>query len=179
MSPSPATRPDAVIAPLADPTWPLLIPIWTVAPLVQAVFLEAIRTFHSPSNVAAAAGVAASVPSSHRMRMEKMILRERLTAVPFVPTQSTSPVVCSRTVIEITPERQGLGLSSSGANVGEKLLRPCWFLGHAGEFHEASFSGDHLRCSADGEHRCLCRRCGVRQGNGRALLTGRAVRRHR
>ena len=115
MSPSSATCPDAATAPLADATLPLLIPIWTVAPLVQALFLEAIRTFHSPSNVAAPAGVAASIPSSHRMRMDKILLRECLTAVPFVPTRSTSQIVSCETVIEITSARQALGLSNQGA----------------------------------------------------------------
>jgi hypothetical protein len=88
--------------PFGDATWPLLIPIWTVAP-PQAVFVEAIRTFHSPSNVAAVAGVTASMPRKNRMRVaKKTALRERLMALPFVPTQSTSQIVSPETVIELT-----------------------------------------------------------------------------
>jgi hypothetical protein len=42
----------------------LLIPIETDVPLVQAAIDEAICTFHSPSNVAAVAGVAAASAAS-------------------------------------------------------------------------------------------------------------------
>jgi hypothetical protein len=56
--PASATRPDADTAALFEATWPLLIPIETCAPLLQAAFDEAICTFQSPSNVAAAHGVA-------------------------------------------------------------------------------------------------------------------------
>ena len=49
MLPASATRPVAFIRELVDSTWPLLIPIETVAPLPQALLLEAICTFHSPS----------------------------------------------------------------------------------------------------------------------------------
>src|ERR1044071_10051572 len=56
--PASATRPDAVTVALFEATWPLLIPIETDAPLLQATFDEAICTFQSPSNVAAADGVA-------------------------------------------------------------------------------------------------------------------------
>ena len=55
MLPASATRPDAVTVALVEATWPLLIPIETDAPLLQAAFDEAICTFQSPSNVAAAA----------------------------------------------------------------------------------------------------------------------------
>ena len=58
MLPASATRPEAFIMALVDATWPLLIPIETVAPPPQALLVEAIWTFHSPSKVAAAAGVA-------------------------------------------------------------------------------------------------------------------------
>lgn len=58
MAPASATRPDAVTAVLFEATWPLLIPIQTDAPLLQAAFDEMICTFQSPSNVAAAHGVA-------------------------------------------------------------------------------------------------------------------------
>ncbi len=58
MLPASATRPDAVTAALFEATWPLLIPIETDAPLGQAAFDEVICTFQSPSNVAAADGVA-------------------------------------------------------------------------------------------------------------------------
>src|ERR1700712_5631685 len=60
MAPASATRPDAVTIALVEATWPLLIPIDTDVPLLQAVFDEAICTFHSPSKVAAVAGVAAA-----------------------------------------------------------------------------------------------------------------------
>ena len=56
--PASATRPDAVTVALFEATWPLLIPIETDAPLLQAAFDEVISTFQSPSNVAAADGVA-------------------------------------------------------------------------------------------------------------------------
>lgn len=58
MLPASATRPDAVTVALFEATWPLLIPIETDAPLLQAAFDEMICTFQSPSNVAAADGVA-------------------------------------------------------------------------------------------------------------------------
>jgi hypothetical protein len=58
MAPASATWPDAVTAALFEATWPLLIPIDTDAPLLQATFEEAIWTFQSPSNVAAVEGVA-------------------------------------------------------------------------------------------------------------------------
>ena len=60
MAPASATRPDAVTTALVEATWPLLIPIETDVPLVQAAIDEAICTFHSPSNVAAVAGVASA-----------------------------------------------------------------------------------------------------------------------
>jgi hypothetical protein len=56
--PASATRPDAVTVALFEATWPLLIPIETDAPLGHAAFDEVICTFQSPSNVAAAHGVA-------------------------------------------------------------------------------------------------------------------------
>src|SRR6476620_8800933 len=58
MVPAPAKRPDAVTVALFEATWPLLIPIETDAPLLQAAFDEVICTFQAPSNVAAADGVA-------------------------------------------------------------------------------------------------------------------------
>jgi hypothetical protein len=58
MAPASATRPDAVTVALFEATWPLLIPIETDAPLLQAAFDEVICTFQAPSNVAAADGVA-------------------------------------------------------------------------------------------------------------------------
>jgi len=58
MLPASATRPDAVTVALFEATWPLLIPIETDAPLLQAAFEELICTFQAPSNVAAADGVA-------------------------------------------------------------------------------------------------------------------------
>ena len=58
MAPASATRPDAVTVALFEATWPLLIPIETDAPLLQAAFDEVICTFQAPSNVAAVDGVA-------------------------------------------------------------------------------------------------------------------------
>ena len=60
MAPASATRPDAVTTGVFEATWPLLIPIETDVPLGQAALDEAICTFHSPSNVAATAGVASA-----------------------------------------------------------------------------------------------------------------------
>ena len=42
MLPASATRPDAVTMALVDATWPLLMPIETLAPLGQAALVEAI-----------------------------------------------------------------------------------------------------------------------------------------
>lgn len=58
MLPASATRPDAVTVMLFEATWPLLIPIETDALLLHAALDEVICTFQSPSNVAAADGVA-------------------------------------------------------------------------------------------------------------------------
>jgi hypothetical protein len=66
MMPASATRPDAVTMALVEATRPLLIPIETDVPLLHAVFEEAICTFHPPSKVAAAAGVAMANPASSR-----------------------------------------------------------------------------------------------------------------
>jgi hypothetical protein len=57
----------------------------TVAPLGQAALLEAIRTFHSPSNVAAAAGVAADRAASDSMSMAMIVLRKFAMTFPFIP----------------------------------------------------------------------------------------------
>ena len=69
MLPASATRPDAVTAALFEATWPLLIPIETDAPLLQAAFDEVICTFQSPSNVAAADGVAKPSAASSEAAM--------------------------------------------------------------------------------------------------------------
>ena len=76
MLPASATRPDAFISGLLDSTWPLLIPIEMVAPPPHAVFSEAICTFHAPSNVAAATGVAANIPRRIRIRLASNVLRK-------------------------------------------------------------------------------------------------------
>src|SRR5258708_31712060 len=69
MLPAWGTRPDAVISGLVEATWQLLIPIERVVPPPQALFDEAIWTFHAPSYVAAApAGVAAEIPLGTRVR---------------------------------------------------------------------------------------------------------------
>jgi hypothetical protein len=83
MLPASATRPDAVIIGLFDATWPLLMPIETVAPLGQAPFDEAIWTFHAPSNVAAAAGVATEIPSRNRIRVAIIAVRTCPMTCPF------------------------------------------------------------------------------------------------
>ena len=49
MMPASATRPDAVTVALLDAIWPLLMPIETAAPLLQAALDEEIWTFHAPS----------------------------------------------------------------------------------------------------------------------------------
>ncbi len=75
MPPASATRPVAFINALLDSTWPLAIPIEMVAP-PHAAFAEAIWTFHAPSNVEAATGVATTVPSSIRMRVATNVLQK-------------------------------------------------------------------------------------------------------
>src|SRR3979411_1787497 len=51
--------------------------------------------------------------------------------------------------------------------------------GIPGNFHEASFSSNFLRCCSLCELHCLCSGYGIRQGNGRSLFGGGAVRRQR
>jgi len=81
MLPASATRPDAVTVALFEATWPLLIPIETDAPLLQAAFDEAICTFQAPSNVAAADGVARlSAASSETTTMD---FRDFTMTCPF------------------------------------------------------------------------------------------------
>ncbi len=80
-APASATRPDAVTAALVEATWPLLIPIDTEAPLVQAAFDEAICTFQSPSNVAAVADV--TLASATIMEAAITKLRNSLMTCPF------------------------------------------------------------------------------------------------
>src|SRR5258708_24790346 len=87
MEPASATRPDAVTMALLDATWPLLMPIATVAPLGQAELVEAIWTFHSPSNVAAAAGVATDVAVISTKRVAIIVLRNCPMALPLVGRQ--------------------------------------------------------------------------------------------
>ena len=66
---------------MVDAIWPLLIPIETDVPLVQAAIDEAICTFHSPSNVAAIAGVAAAHAASKEMA--SAVLRDCPMTCPF------------------------------------------------------------------------------------------------
>ncbi len=81
MLPASATRPDAVTVALFEATWPLLIPIETDAPLLQAAFDEVICTFQAPSNVAAADGVARlSAASSETTTMD---FRDFIMTCPF------------------------------------------------------------------------------------------------
>jgi len=81
MLPASATRPDAVTVALFEATWPLLIPIETDAPLLQAAFDEVICTFQAPSNVAAADGVARlSAASSETTTMD---FRDVIMTCPF------------------------------------------------------------------------------------------------
>ena len=81
MAPASATRPDAVTVALFEATWPLLIPIETDAPLLQAAFDEMICTFQAPSNVAAADGVAK--PSAASSETATMDFRDFTTTCPF------------------------------------------------------------------------------------------------
>jgi len=79
--PASATRPDAVTVALFEATWPLLIPIETDAPLLQAAFDEVICTFQSPSNVAAADGVAK--PSAANSEAATRDFRDVIMTYPF------------------------------------------------------------------------------------------------
>ena len=79
--PASATRPDAVTVALFEATWPLLIPIETDAPLLQAAFDEVICTFQSPSNVAAADG--AAKPSAANSEAATRDFRDVIMTYPF------------------------------------------------------------------------------------------------
>jgi hypothetical protein len=79
--PASATRPDAVTVALFEATWPLLIPIETDALLLQAAFDEVICTFQSPSNVAAADGVAK--PSAANSEAATRDFRDVIMTCPF------------------------------------------------------------------------------------------------
>src|SRR6202035_2297604 len=103
MLPASATRPDAVTMALLDATWPLLMPIATVVPLGQAELLEAIWTFHSPSNVAAAAGVTIDVAISSRKRAAITGLRKYSMASPFGWTPTGSHSASPMDVMGVTP----------------------------------------------------------------------------
>ena len=81
MLPASATRPDAVTVALFEATWPLLIPIETDAPLLQAEFDEVICTFQAPSNVAAADGVAK--PSAASSEATTTDFRDFTMTCPF------------------------------------------------------------------------------------------------
>ena len=81
MLPASATRPDAVTVALFEATWPLLIPIETDVPLLQAAFDEVICTFQSPSNVAAADGVAK--PSAANSEAAIRDFRDVIMTCPF------------------------------------------------------------------------------------------------
>jgi len=103
MVPASATWPDADIMALDDATRPLLMPMESVAPLPHVEFDELIRTFHSPSNVAAAAGVAADNPASNSMLLAISALRRCLMTFPFVPARPMSQIGSQGTVMAITP----------------------------------------------------------------------------
>ena len=83
MLPASATRPDAVTVALFEATWPLLIPIETLVPFGQAPLDEAIRTFHAPSKLAAAAGVVTDIPKSKTMRVAMIALQNCPMAIPL------------------------------------------------------------------------------------------------
>lgn len=83
MAPASATRPEAVTAALLEATRPLLIPIETNAPLLQAAFDETIWTFHSPSNFAAIAGAAVKSVAKSAKRETRDNLREFSIALPL------------------------------------------------------------------------------------------------
>jgi len=82
MLPASATRPDALIIPLFDATWPLLMPIETLVPLGQQVpLLDAIWTFQEPSNVAADAGAASESPARNKLAIT-VLLKFFMTTFP-------------------------------------------------------------------------------------------------
>src|SRR5580704_11353037 len=103
MLPASATRPEADIIALVEATWPLLIPIDTLAPPPQALLVEAIWTFHSPSKVAAAAGVAADIPASIRIRAAITALRKCPMTCPCCWTRPRSHIVAPADVMGVTP----------------------------------------------------------------------------
>ena len=84
MLPASATRPEAVIIALVEATWPLLMPIETWRRCRRRLLDEAIWTFHSPSKLAAAAGVANGIATSDRMRMAMIALRNCPMTCPCV-----------------------------------------------------------------------------------------------
>jgi hypothetical protein len=61
----------------------LLIPIETLVPFGQAPLDEAIRTFHAPSKLAAAAGVVTDIPKSKTMRVAMIALQNCPMAIPL------------------------------------------------------------------------------------------------
>src|SRR3984957_18147544 len=102
MIPASATRPDAVIKALVDATWPLLMPIDTLAPPPQTLLVEAIWTFHSPSNVAAAAGVATDIAANKSMRA-MITLRNCPMTFPSCWTPAGSHKASPENVMGVTP----------------------------------------------------------------------------
>src|ERR1700687_5042868 len=103
MIPASATRPDAVINGVGDATWPGLIPTDTVAPPPQTLLVDAIWTFHSPSNVAAAAGVAIDMAANKRMRVVMIALRNGPMTFPSCWTPAGSHKVSPENVMGVTP----------------------------------------------------------------------------
>jgi len=83
IEPESATWPDAVIMPPAEATRPLLIPKDAVAPSPHCEFDEAMCTLHSPSKLAAAAGLASGKAKQSRTCVVTKISRNRPMTCPF------------------------------------------------------------------------------------------------
>ena len=106
----------------SDATWPLLIPIETVAPLVQACIPRG-----DPDIPCAVEGRGRSRRCSQHSQQPQdadgqayVVAKSVLTAVPLVPTRSTSQIVVCETVIEITSARSSTWANAIKVpNVGE------------------------------------------------------------
>ena len=106
MAPASATRPDAVTVALFEATWPLLIPIETDAPLLQAAFDEVICTFQAPSNVAAADGVATPSAASSEAAIRDFPRLDHDVPLWFGHDRSHSASMTTVTVITRQAQRK-------------------------------------------------------------------------
>jgi hypothetical protein len=82
IEPESATRPDALIMPPEEATRPLLMPKDAVAPSPHCELEEAMWTLHSPSKLAAAAGLA-SDRARQSGSVTSRILRNSPMTCPF------------------------------------------------------------------------------------------------